>query len=159
MNVLNPISTIMSTNLKVVMPTDSIKKVQDLFETHKVHHLPVVDAKKILGIVSKSDFLYFVKDNSERKLIEKTLLNYWKVAEIMTKEVTTVQKEDTIMKALEIFARNQFHCLPVLDGEVLVGIVTPYDFIKKVIKEGLINISYNAEPGYDFKGSGYKVSK
>ena len=158
MNVLNPISTIMSTDLKVVQATDSVKKVQDLFETHKVHHLPVVGFKNIVGIVSKSDFLYFVKDTSKSKgdeLIQRTLLDYWKVEEIMTKEVTTVQEKDTIMKALEIFARNQFHCLPVLDGEVLVGIVTPYDFIKKVIKEGLVSIGYNAKPGYDFKGSGY----
>lgn len=157
MNVLNPVSTIMTTNLKVVMKTDSVKKVQDLFETYKIHHLPVVGYKKVVGIVSKSDFLYFVKDNKSRgdELIERTLLNVWKVEDIMTKEVTTVQKDDTIMKALEVFARNQFHCLPVLDGEVLVGIVTPYDFIKKVIKEGLINIGYNAEPGYDFKASGY----
>ena len=158
MNVLNPISTIMSTDLKLLMPDDPMKKAQDLFETHQVHHLPVVEFKKILGIVSKSDFLYFIRHvekGSGDDLIQQTLLNSWKVEEVMTKKVETVQKNDTIMKALEFFARNKFHCLPVLDGDVLVGIVTPYDFIKKVIKEGLINIGYNPEPGFDFEGSGY----
>lgn len=162
MNVLNPVSRIMSTNLKVLVQTDSIKKAQELFETHKVHHLPVVSDRKIVGIVSKSDFLYFIKqvaEGSQDDLIQQTLLTSLKVEQIMTKEVVTIQKEHTTMKALEIFARNQFHCLPVLDGEVLVGIVTPYDFIKKVIKEGLINIGYNPEPGFDFEGSGYKVDK
>jgi len=158
MNVLNPISRIMSTDLKVLSPEDSMKKAQDIFETHKVHHIPVVGFKKILGIISKSDFLYFIRHvekGSGDELIQRTLLNAWKVEDVMTKEITTVQKDDTTMKALEFFARNQFHCLPVLDGEVLVGIVTPYDFIKKVIKEGLINIGYNPEPGFDFEGSGY----
>ena len=154
MNVLNPISSIMTKNLHVLMPGDSVKKAKDLFETHQIHHIPVVGFKKILGIVSKSDFLYFIKNYQEGsgdEYVERTRLNAYKVEEIMTKKVLTVQKEDTIMKALEIFARNQFHCLPVLDGEVLVGIVTPYDFIKKVIKEGLVSIGYNATPGYNFE--------
>lgn len=163
MNVQNPVSRIMSSyDLKVLNPEDVMTKAKNLFETQNIHHLPIVSSGKLLGIISKSDILYYTKQvekGSGDELIQKTLLNSYKVKNIMTKEVTTIQKDDTIMEALKYFARNEFHCLPVLDDEVLVGIVTPYDIIKKVIKEGLINIGYNPEPGFDFEGSGYKVDK
>lgn len=148
MNVQNPISRIMSSyNLKVLMPEDSMTIAKNLFETQNVHHLPVVASGKLLGVLSKSDFLYYTKQvekGSGDELIQKTLLNSYKVKNIMTKDIITIQKNETIMEALKFFERNEFHCLPVLDDEVLVGIVTPYDIIKKVIKEGLINIGYNS---------------
>ena len=162
MNVLNTISRIMSTDLKVLKPGDSMKKAQDLFDTHKIHHIPVVNVRRIVGIISKSDLLYFlrhVEKGSEDDLIQRTLLDSWKVEKVMTTDLVSIQPDETTMKALEFFARNQFHCLPVLDGEILVGIVTPYDFIKKVIKEGLINIGFNPKAEFDFEGSGYGKKK
>lgn len=105
MNVQNPISRIMSSyNLKVLMPEDSMTIAKNLFETQNVHHLPVVASGKLLGILSKSDFLYYTKQvekGSGDELIQKTLLNSYKVKNIMTKDIITIQKNETIMEALK----------------------------------------------------------
>lgn len=53
----------------------------------------------------------------------------------MTKEVITVQKDDTILDAAVILSKNEFHALPVTDNGKLVGIVTTTDLIKFLIDQ------------------------
>lgn len=140
MNVLAPVSTIMSTDLKTLTPSEPVGKAKELFEKHPIHHIPVVGFKKIIGILSKTDLMYFLRGKIRGRgdeLLEETRLRAWKVEEIMNANVVTLEKDDTIMKALDIFERNQIHCIPVLDGEILSGIVTPHDIILKVREEAL----------------------
>lgn len=139
MDVLAPVSTIMTTDLVTLLTDEPLAKAKKLFEKDNIHHIPVVGFKKIIGILSKSDLLYFMRSAKGRgdQLIEETRLRSWKVDEIMRKEVFTLQKNDTIIQALDIFKNNQIHCIPILDGEVLVGIITPHDIILEVRKEGM----------------------
>jgi len=55
----------------------------------------------------------------------------------MHENVFCLQKTDTIFSALDAFRNNQIHCIPILDGEVLVGIITPYDILMEIRKEGM----------------------
>lgn len=48
----------------------------------------------------------------------------------MTKNVLTIQHKDTIYDAALLLSENEFHALPVMDEEELVGIVTTTDLIK-----------------------------
>ena len=49
---------------------------------------------------------------------------------MMTKEPMTIEPEDTLGLAADIFKANKFRALPVLEGKELVGIVTPYDLMQ-----------------------------
>ena len=60
MNVLAPISTIMTAKIHTVNPEDSLMMVKEIFDNYPIHHIPVVRYKHIEGIVSKSDFLHFL---------------------------------------------------------------------------------------------------
>ena len=57
MNVLKPVSTIMTPNPLTVQVDDRLSIVSQLFANNKIHHLPVVDKEMLVGIISKSDFL------------------------------------------------------------------------------------------------------
>lgn len=59
MNAYAPISTIMETDLVTVNPEETLLAVKKIFEQHSFHHLPVVRFKKIVGIISKTDFQHF----------------------------------------------------------------------------------------------------
>ncbi len=61
MNVLAPVKTIMTTDLITVNPKDKITEVKKIFETNKIHHIPVVRYKEIIGMISKTDFLQFIR--------------------------------------------------------------------------------------------------
>ena len=52
-----PVSTIMTRTLVVIKPNDPIEVVHNLFEKNNFHHMPVVDHNKLVGIVSKTDYL------------------------------------------------------------------------------------------------------
>lgn len=135
MNKNAPVSEIMTTNLIVVSPNTTLDKVKDIFETNMFHHLPVVNNHCLVGIISKIDLyrvshsidLFHSKTNEElNNRLFKSLL----AEEVMATDATVIAPDDTVAYAAELFSRNQFHALPVVVGEKLVGIVTTLDLIK-----------------------------
>jgi acetoin utilization protein AcuB len=115
MDIQAPISSIMTTELKTVRSDDSLMTVKELFDQHDFHHIPVVDEDQISGILSKSDFLYFLRgytNNDIDRFIEAAKLRAFKVEELMKKELITLKPGDTIKEALNIFENNKFHCIP-----------------------------------------------
>jgi acetoin utilization protein AcuB len=138
MNVLSPISTIMTKKLLTVNPEDNLATVREIFTQNNVHHVPVVRYKKLEGIISKSDFLHFLhgfKGSDMDRFIDETRLRAWKAEEIMTKGLAKVDSSEPIRTVLEVFLVNRFHAIPVVDGEELVGIVTTFDIIKAIESE------------------------
>ncbi len=138
MNILAPVSTIMSSKLHTVNPSDKLVKVKELFDTFKIHHIPVVKFKEIVGIVSKTDLLYFMRGyhlNDEDRFVNEARLRAFTAEEIMTKGMAKIGPHDRISVALEIFLANRFHAIPVVENDELVGIVTTFDVIKALAGE------------------------
>ena len=137
MNIEAAISTLMTENLVTVAPLASLSEVKRLFEAKGIHHLPVVRYKSIVGIISQTDLNHFIsltaKDRGDH-FIEAAKLRAWTVEEVMTKDLETVSPDEPIRKALELFAKNKFHAVPVVDGEELKGIVTTHDIINAILE-------------------------
>lgn len=140
MNVFAPISSLMTDHkhLVTVSPEDSLMKVKEIFDTHKFHHIPVVNFREIAGIISKIDFEHFLGGASfhgeDNSITEERLKNA-QVKNIMTVHLGKVEPDDRINVALEIFTINRFHALPVIKDGDLVGIITPFDILKKLADE------------------------
>lgn len=134
MNVFAPVSTIMVTDLVTVNPETTLREVKEIFDRHSFHHLPVVNFRKIVGMVSRTDFDRFVgglrRNNDSPDILEKTC-----VEEIMTKGLGKLEPDDRINVALEIFSKNWFHALPVVQNDELVGILTTQDIIRALLNE------------------------
>ncbi len=138
MNLLRPISSIMTKKVITVTPKESLVEVKKIFDSHNIHHLPVVHYKKIVGIISQSDFLYFLHGyvpSALEKLVESNRLKAFCAEDIMTKKMAKVNQDDTIRTALEVFRLNRFHALPVVEEDELIGIVTTFDIIDAIAKE------------------------
>ena len=140
MNVLAPVKTLMTTNLITVNPDDKLIKIKEIFEKNKIHHIPVVSYKQIVGLVSKTDFVYFMRGfsrNEEDRFVNEARLRAYKAEDIMTKGLAKLTPNQRINVALDIFLENRFHAVPVVDeanGD-LVGIVTTFDVIKALASE------------------------
>ncbi len=138
MNLLAPVSTIMTENLITVGPEDNMKKVQEVFESENIHHLPVLDKGRLVGMVSKSDYLFyrrgFVKDQAANHL-DQLRLKTGKVKEIMTKGMGKLEPSDRIQAAVEVFKENLFHAIPIVEDGFLKGIVTTLDIINHLSKD------------------------
>lgn len=143
MNLLAPISTIMTKDPIVISPNDTMKEIEGLFDKHHIHHLPVVLGGKLVGILSKSDYLFFKRgfnDQTTDARLDLFRLRQWKVGEVMTTGLAKMQPHDRINVALDVFSKNLFHAILITEGENLLGIVTTLDIIKHLAhSKGAIN--------------------
>ncbi|MFZ1706115.1 MAG: CBS domain-containing protein [Saprospiraceae bacterium] len=125
---------------------DRLSVVAQIFSANKMHHLPVIQNEKLIGMISKSDFLFFKRgfsDGEEDKAIEEVRLNNYTAKEIMTTKIAKLEPTDKINVALEIFKENLFHGIPIVDNGMLVGIVTTYDIIKHLAADSEAHASYD----------------
>jgi predicted transcriptional regulator len=132
-----PVSKIMTTDLHVVKETDGLHTVVELLKKHKIRHIPVMKGEVLAGIISRTDVnrLTFgaLFDNQEGA--DEAVLSMLSIPQVMTSHVTSVQAEDSIKDIAEIFASQEFHALPVMENEKLVGIVTTTDLIKYMLEQ------------------------
>jgi len=117
-----PLSSIMTSELITLGPTATLSNAMDLLGTKRIHHLPVVDGKKLVGLITTYD-LFKIDRNKEE--FGDILLE-----EVMTRKLATLESGDKIGTAAEIFLAHLFHAIPVVDNGDLVGIVTTHDVMK-----------------------------
>lgn len=123
----------MSHNPMTTGPDVSVAEALERMRREKLRHLPVVNKQgKLVGIVSRQDLLY-----ASPSFV--TSLNVWevtylvsqvKIKEVMTKEVITVREDTPVEEAARVMADNKIGCLPVVRGEILVGIITETDLFR-----------------------------
>jgi len=131
-----PVSKIMSTDILSVNQTQSLREVDALIKDEHIRHVPVVSGDKVIGMLSKTDLqkISFVNtvDGDE---LTTAMYDNLSIEQVMTRDVHTVQKDDTILDVATILSKNEFHALPVMDGDKLTGIVTTTDLVKFLIDQ------------------------
>jgi CBS domain-containing protein len=145
MNLLAPISQIMTPHPITISPDDNLQKAQEIFENNAIHHIPVMSMGKLVGMLTKSDFSFFKRTNNSAeydKIVIDVKLKNTEVKSVMTTRLGKLDVDDRINVALDIFRRNLFHALPVMDGDTLVGIVTTHDIIRLIAEEEYLTKSY-----------------
>lgn len=139
MNILAPVKSIMTSKLITVNPEDKLSRIQEIFDQNNIHHLPVVRFKEIIGLVSKTDFLHFIRgfnQNEEDRFVNEARMRAYTAQDIMTTGLAKLNPNDRINVALELFMVNRFHAIPIVaEGNELVGILTTFDIIKAVAQE------------------------
>ena len=119
----------MKRDLVTVSPGASLSEAARLLKAHRIHHLPVVEGERLLGIVTDTDLRNATLRGGpgEEGGASRT------VGEVMTRNVVTLSPEDTIDDAMLILSRQRFGALPVVDGGRLVGIVAKTDVLSALI--------------------------
>lgn len=132
-----PVSTIMTTHVNVAKESDSLKEVMAVFKREKIRHMPVVKGHEVTGIISATDLnrltfggLFENQDDADEAVLEML-----SVPQVMTSHPKTVNAHDSIKEVAEIFAKEPFHALPVVDGTELKGIVTTTDIIQYMLEQ------------------------
>lgn len=136
MNLIAPVSSIMTQNKNTVSPQDSLIVVKNFFDTTKKSHLMVVQNDKIIGMVSASDFKVFCHLMARRnKDSWATILEQYKVSEIMIRQSQKVESTDRISDALEIFNQSKNTALAVVSADdKLVGTISHADILTALSK-------------------------
>jgi len=115
----------MSTDLFTLRPTDLVDLAASLMDWRHIRHVPVEDEKgHLVGLVTHRGLLRLLSRGSTAP--DGTSMT---VREIMKPNPTTVTSSIPTLEAIEIMRRSGIGCLPVVDDNRLVGIVTSYDFL------------------------------
>jgi CBS domain-containing protein len=117
-----PLSSIMTKNVISAGPDDKLSVARDIFKKNRVHHLPIVHGTSLLGILTTYDMFKLVDSGSDYDSVI--------IKNVMTKHVATLEPEDKIGSAAELFLENLFHAVPIVKDGELKGIVTSFDIIK-----------------------------
>lgn len=121
------VSTIMIKNLITLTSESTLAEVSEIFNTRKIHHIPIVDDGVLAGLVTTYDLW-------RKNILHESYADI-KVKDVMSRKLIKLEPDDKIGTAAELFLDNRFHALPVVEGDRLVGIVTTFDILKYSFKK------------------------
>ncbi len=129
------IKDIMTHDVVTITSSTPVIEAERILAAHGFERLPVVDAGKLVGLVTKDNVLKAGPSAATTLTRGEAayLLTRLTVAEVMKRTVVTVSPETTVEKAVAVAQANRVGCLPVLEGEKVKGIVTTNDFFYKVL--------------------------
>jgi CBS domain-containing protein len=132
-----PVSKIMTANVRVANENDSLRDVMATFKKEKIRHMPVTKGGKVIGIISATDLnrLTFGGLFENQVDADEAVLDMLSVPQVMTSNPNTVSVDNSIKEVAEIFTKQDFHALPVVEGNNLKGIVTTTDIIKYMLQQ------------------------
>jgi len=102
----------------------AIKDALMVMKKHSVRHLPVVDKGSFVGLVALGDL---------KQAIIASMIEQLKVSDVMIREPYTITRETTLEKAAQIIYEKRIGCLPVVEDDKIVGILTVNDILKAFI--------------------------
>jgi CBS domain-containing protein len=111
-----------------VHPSATLATVAQRLRLERIGALVVLDEGKVVGIISERDVVHaFAAHRAETSEI--------KVAEVMTRNVVTCRREDSLTRVLGVMTRQRVRHLPVLEEGRLVGLISIGDAVKHRLDE------------------------
>jgi acetoin utilization protein AcuB len=130
---------IMATELTTVGPDETARGAYKQMRDRRIRHLPVVADGRLVGILSDRDL---------RPVLLSPGLAKARVSELMSEQLTTVAPDVPVEDAASLLVVKKIGCLPVLDGDRLVGIVTETDLLGVLVELlGLLTESTRLDVG------------
>jgi len=131
---MKTVNDIMVKHVLSAKDTDSVHHARMLLKDKGIRHLPVIDSNSgdYLGMLSQRSLL-----NYAFKTVEKYGMSYLEkrerqtaVSEVMMNDGEIATSNMSLLDAGEYFTSKKTSCLPVVDDNKLIGIVTSVDFVK-----------------------------
>lgn len=117
------VPTIMTKDVITISPETTLAEAREIMLQKHIHHLPVLESDKLVGIVSTWD--YFKAGKSAAELETMT------ARDLMTHKVATMDETQHIGAVAEVLMEHLFHAIPIVDDQYnLKGIVTTTDVIR-----------------------------
>jgi len=131
-----PISSIMTQEVITLSLKDSLYSAEKRMKTNHIRHMPVVDKDELIGLISLSDLqrISFIDAYSKEGTEDTPVYNMLSIRDMMIKNPLTASPKTTILEVSKLLASKEFHSLPVVDDEKLVGIITTTDLLHYFIE-------------------------
>ncbi|WP_430784735.1 acetoin utilization AcuB family protein [Virgibacillus flavescens] len=126
------VEEIMNTNVITLSAKSTIAEALKLLQEHRIRHIPIIDSERqVIGIVSDRDVRDASPSSFDTESTENVLQN--EIQSIMSHPVVTVHPLDFVEEVAGIFYDEEFACVPVVNNNMLVGMVTEKDMLYTLI--------------------------
>lgn len=115
---------------------DTLDIADDIMNLGRIRHLPVLDRGRVVGVISQRDLFRsaLVKLLGMKSGEQKTLLKSFRVSDVMSRPVVTIAPGSDVREAARLMVEKKIGCLPVVEGEEFVGLVTESDILRFVAR-------------------------
>ena len=126
------VRSIMTRDPIILGRNDTLDLAEDIMNLRRIRHMPVVDEGSIVGIVSQRDLFRsaLVTALGFGRETQTAVIKTIKIKEIMTEHVITISPDASVKEAARMMIDKKIGCLPVVDGENLVGLLTETDILR-----------------------------
>jgi CBS domain-containing protein len=126
------LAIVMNRDPLMLSPQDTLEHAAKIMMTKRVTHFPVVEGKKLVGILTPTDRLYEVEKRASGVPVE----------EIARSPCVPIYQDAPLRVALVTFKVSRVNALPVLDANgQLSGILTDRDIFNKSLINGSIALT------------------
>ncbi|MEE2961860.1 MAG: CBS domain-containing protein [Myxococcota bacterium] len=127
---------LMTVELVTIGEHESLNLADEMMKLARVRQLPVIEDQQLVGLLTQKDLMRAQVssiadlEEDESKEINQTI----PVGAAMSTDVMTIGPDEPALEAAERLKAHKVGCLPVVDNENLVGMITETDFLQLVIK-------------------------
>ncbi|MBW2269672.1 MAG: CBS domain-containing protein [Deltaproteobacteria bacterium] len=123
---------IMPETVVTISEGDRLSTVEDIMTLGHVRHMPVTHGGKLVGVVSERDLLRASLSclTRDRADAHRAFLHGVEIGKVMTAPPVVIGPEASVEEAAQVMAENRIGCLPVVDGEELLGLITENDVLR-----------------------------
>jgi len=132
-----PVAEVMTPHPRSVQVNQQVSDVRAALADKRLHHLPVVDGQRLVGIITTTDLLeYGFEPRKSHKNLDEYLDEYFRISQIMQTELVTIPSNSTVRDAARALTTGALHAVPVVDDDQnLVGIVTSTDIVSYFLSQ------------------------
>ncbi len=126
----------MNRDVVSVTPDESFRTAMHLIRQKGIRHLPVVEGRRLVGMVTDRDLRQAAPSGATSLSIHELhyILEKLAVREVMTKQVVTIGPEQTVEEAALLLLGHRIGGLPVVREGELIGIITETDILQAFLQ-------------------------
>ncbi len=127
---------VMAQNPLTLDRNETLDLAESIMNLGRIRHMPVVDDGRVIGILSQRDLFRsaLLTALGFGRKTTTALIKTIKIKEVMTEDVITIAPETTIKDAARIMIDKKIGCLPVVENEKLIGLLTETDILRYVVE-------------------------
>jgi CBS domain-containing protein len=115
-------------NVQGVEPQAKLSSAIKILGERKIGAVLVMSAGRIEGILSERDIVRVLGERGAAVLDEP-------IGAVMTRKVISCKQSDTVAAIMEMMTLGKFRHLPVVEGEMVVGLISIGDIVKWRVQE------------------------
>lgn len=139
------VEDMMTRNPHTLLRSHSLADAKHMMEALDIRHIPVVDTeRRLLGIITQRDILAAQDSSLQQASDENSYTMNTPLVDVMHTSIMTVSPKAGLKQSAIYMQKHKVGCLPVVDKDELVGIITDSDFVAIAIN--LLELQEDSEP-------------